>query len=122
MLGLLIWIVRLPHMRVQASHVQKVKAELLALAGDKATVKKHVAEIKKRRDGWWTDGRVGVTGDDYVFMYDLHDSHGVDNIDDVNIFYLPDEKRFIISHQHYCVDLSKNIQPANKTKLLPMFR
>ena len=100
---------------VQNKHIHRIEQELLALANDAAATRERVAKIKKRDDGWWTDGRVGVTGDGYVFFYDLHDSHGTDAIPDTNIFYLPDEKRFIVNRSHFCVDIGKSEQPSRRS-------
>jgi hypothetical protein len=102
----------------QAAYLRNVKQELQALAADPLATRQHVAKLNSDR---WTDGRVGITADGYIFYYDMHESHGMDNINDVHTFYLPDERRFIINRKHYCVDLSKDYQPKSKADLLPMF-
>ena len=106
---------------VQIWHIYRTKREITTLVQNSAALKKRVTAIQHREEEAWTDGRVGITTDGYVFLYDLHDTHGADIIGDVNIFYLPDEKRFIISREHYCVDLNKANQPKNKAELLPRF-
>lgn len=102
----------------QALYLQHTKQALLALAADQVATAERVAEIKRHVDERWTDGRVGVTRDGYVFFYDLHDSHGMDMIADVNTFYFPDERRFLVTRKHFCVDLSKWPQLQNKTAVL----
>ncbi|HOF88669.1 MAG TPA: hypothetical protein PLZ36_11295 [Armatimonadota bacterium] len=104
---------------LKANHIRCMKHELQALAADKTATTARVAKLSSDR---WTDGRVGVTADGYVFFYDMHESHGADWIPDTSLFYLPDERRFIITHKHYCVDLSKVEQPKDKAALLPRFR
>lgn len=121
-IGLIIGNIWISHEQAQAPHIRKMKREILALAGDEAAIQQHLVAIRKQKGGRWTDGRVGVTGDGYVFFYDLHDSHGMDGIPDTNIVYLPDEKRFLMSDMHFCVDLAKWSQPRNKRELLPRFR
>lgn len=121
-ISLIIGYMWVSHERAQAPQIRKVKREILVLAGNQVAIQQHLAAIKKRQGNWWTDGRVGVAGDGYVFFYDLHDSHGTDAIPDTNIFYLPDEQRFIVSDKHFCVDLSKQVQPKNKQELLHRFR
>ncbi|HEX2948560.1 MAG TPA: hypothetical protein VHV83_03155 [Armatimonadota bacterium] len=116
----LLAIIFVPYMSRQISHIRHTKQKLLSLACDRNATQKRVKEIRKTIGDRWTDGNIGITGDGYVFYYDLHDSHGTDAIADINIFFLPDEKRFIISYAHYCVDLSKFIQPRNKAELLKM--
>lgn len=107
---------------LQLPHIYHTKREIQTLAKNSAALKKRITAIQQRAAGAWTDGRVGFTTDGYVFLYDLHDTHGAEIIGDVNIFYLPDEKRFIISRKHYCVDLGRaNHQPKNKADLLPRF-
>lgn len=102
-------------------HVAKIKAQLQAQAHNTADTGKRLTEIKKKLPDHWTDGRVGITADGYVFYYDQHNSHGMDNIPDTNVLYLADENRFIVNGEHYCVDLGKAIQPKNKAELLAMF-
>ena len=102
------------------AYVNNVKHELVALANDTRTTQMRLAIIK--RDDRWSDGRVGVTADGYLFFYDLHESHGTDIISDIHILYLPDEQRFLISHDHFCCDLSKFIQAKNKTEVVELFR
>ncbi|MHB0938213.1 MAG: hypothetical protein ACYDCO_18155 [Armatimonadota bacterium] len=103
---------------VRNAYVKKTTQEILVLASDPNATRKRVNAIKASTDGMWSDGRVGVTGDGYVFFYDIHESHGSDRIDDVELFYLPDEKQFIESPKHFCCDLVKLAQPANKAALL----
>lgn len=105
---------------LQASHLRQTKSRLLALAHDKAATSERVIAIAKHHDERWTDGGIGVTGDGYLFYYHLHNSHGMDLIADTNIFYLPDEHRFIVSRQHFCVDLNKKTQPKSKAELLSL--
>lgn len=104
-------------------HINKVKRKLVAIANDAHSTQERVAKIKHDAQHGWTDGQVGVTADGYVFFYDLHESHGMDNISDIHILYLPDEQRFLISHiPHFCCDLSKFAQVKNKCEVVKLFR
>ena len=111
----------LTYRRQQTAYLHQMKAELVTLAHNRSETARHVMEIKRHLPDPWTDGRVGITADGYVFCYDLHESHGADYISDVHIFYLPDEDRFIVNYTHWCVDLSKGPQPKNKKELLLRF-
>lgn len=107
---------------LQLPHIYRTRLEIQTLAANSAALKKRITAIKQSAAGAWTDGRVGFTTDGYVFLYDLHDTHGADIIGDVNIFYLPDEKRFFISREHYCGGPGKEAdQPKNKADLLSWF-
>jgi hypothetical protein len=99
----------------------RTKQQLIALANDKAATNRRVVEIKKESNQRWSDGRVGITADGYIFYYDLHESHGTDNIRDIHLLYLPDEERFLVTHDHFCCDLSKNEQAKNKAELVKYF-
>ncbi|OPZ87861.1 MAG: hypothetical protein BWY76_00253 [bacterium ADurb.Bin429] len=103
----------------QTAYIRRTKQELQTLAGDSGTTSARLAKLRK---GTWTDGRVGITADGYVFYYAMHESHGMDNIPDTNILYLPDEKRFLITGKHFCCDLGKTMQAENKAELKGMFR
>lgn len=105
-----------------ASYAQQTKQNLLKLANDPVATKSHVAAIKAKPGESWTDGTVGITRDGYVFYYDLHESHGMDNIPDIHTYYLPDEKRFVVDHKHFCCDLGKNFQPKNKVELMKIIQ
>lgn len=102
------------------AYVQQTEQELVALANDTAGTAQRLAKIKAESEGW-SDGRVGITADGYVFYYDLHESHGADNVSDIHILYLPDEKRFLIAHDHWCVDLSKWEQAKDKAEVVGRF-
>lgn len=104
-------------------YAHRIKQELIALANDKVDTALRVADIKKHIKDSWVDGRVGVTMDGYIFYYDIHESHGMDYIDDVHILYLPDEKRFLVTHAlHFCCDLSKFEQASSKAAVTAMFK
>lgn|GEM_PF-2465959 len=120
-IGLLYCTIVIPYQQIQSSHLQQTKQVLLKLVNNRATLNKRIADIKKHEKDYWTDGRVGIIADGYVFVYDLHASHGNDAIADVNILYLPDERRFIVNHKHFCIDMGKTIQPKNKSQLLTTF-
>lgn len=103
---------------IQVAHLNSTKTRLLELAKNNTATSERLADIHKQGAENWTDDTVGVTGDGYVIYYDLHASHGSDMIEDCNIFYLPDENRFLVNYKHYCVGLRKADQPKNKTELL----
>lgn len=103
-------------------HIRQTKQQLLALAGNEVATRERVAKIKAGTDGRWTDDSIGITGDGYVFYYDLHNSHVSDEIPDTNILYLTDENRFIVSHKHICMELSEMDQLKSKIELLQLFR
>lgn len=103
-------------------YTHRIKQELIALANNKVETALRVADIKKQKD-YWVDGTVGVTADGYVFYYNIHESHGMDYIRDIHILYLPDEKRFLVSHAlHFCCDMSQYPQPSSKAAVAAMFK
>jgi hypothetical protein len=101
-------------------HVYQVKLTLAALSRDPARIKARLAKMVTYSPPDWRDDNLGIAKDGYIFFYDCHDSHGQDNIPDVNIFYLPDEGRFIINRHHFCCGLGENIydQPKDKAEVL----
>ena len=99
-------------------HDRPIKQELVAISNNEAVLRERVAEMKER--GGWADGRVGVTGDGYVFCYDIYDSHTGDYTKDSNLVYLPDEKRFVRCRVHYCIGIENARQPRDKGDLLQM--
>ncbi|MHB9134579.1 MAG: hypothetical protein ACYDBB_26195 [Armatimonadota bacterium] len=106
---------------IQSAHVRRAKQALLALAGNQAAVAQRVATIKQHlKDRIPADGRVGVAADGYVFLYDQHESHGADLIEDTNILYLPDEHRFIVSHEHFCAPPGKGLL-KNKAEVVALY-
>jgi len=120
---------------LRAMYLHRVEHALLALAQHPATTQTRVAAIRNhlkieeidKKDGTWTelwfDGQIGLANDGYVFYYDMHNPHeGTYDllIGDINVFYLPDERRFRIYRKHFCCDLNKMARPASKAKLLAM--
>lgn len=120
---------------LRAQYLHRVKHELLALAQNPAAIQKRVAAIHMnlkaeeidKLDGEWTeqwfDGHIGLATDGYVFYYDMHNPHDGSYdllISNINVFYLPDERRFCISRKHFCCDLNKLVRPSCKAKLLEM--
>lgn len=120
---------------LRTQYLHRVEHALLALAQNPAATRTRVAAIHRRlkaeeidkRDGEWTeqwfDGQVGLAKDGYVFYYDMHNPHtGTYDllVGDINVFYLPDERRFRIYRKHFCCDLYKMEQPASKAELLVM--
>jgi len=103
------------------AYQRRIKHELRALAKDKAATAQRIAKIRAANNGCWTDERVGVTADGYIFYYDLHESHGMDNIRDIHILYLPDEDRYIITHVHWCYGLEKLQQASSKAVVVGIF-
>lgn len=119
----LLWIRIFGDQPQDVAYVHQVKQEILMLARDNDATSQRVAIIQTGIKRRWTDRRVGVTADGYVYYYDIHESHGADNIRDVHILYLPDEKRFLISHiPHFCIDfLSLGERVKNKDTLKKIF-
>lgn len=101
------------------AYLRRTKRELVALASDKIETAGRLAAMKK--DGNWADGHVGIAADGYVFYYDLHESHGSDKISDLHLLYLPDEKRFLMNHRHFCYDINKLQQAQNKAEVKRIF-
>lgn len=61
---------------LQLPHIFRTRLEIQTLAKNSAALHKRVTAIKQSAAGTWTDGQVGITTDGYVFLYDLHDTHG----------------------------------------------
>jgi hypothetical protein len=99
-------------------YIFRVKQELKVLSRDQAAVQQRLQAARLHGD--WDAGNIAVAKDGYVFFYDCHDSHGMDNIEDTNIFYLPDEGRFIINRHHFCCGLGedRSKQPKDKAEVL----
>ncbi len=105
----------------ELQYIAHVERELQALSEHRATWQPRAYTLLHANDGRWSDESVGVTADGYTFFFALHDPHGPDPIEsDINIFYLPDERRFVIDREHICMGLNKEVQPKDKHALLRM--
>lgn len=104
------------------AYINRTKRELRNMSENKDETSRRLAAIRQEGN-CWSDGYVGITADGYVFYYDLHESHGMDNVRDLHILYLPDDKRFIIARgPHFCVDLSKWEQAKSKAEVIETFQ
>ena len=95
----------------------------MLLSRDRAFTEKQLGQLRQK-DRWVGEG-VGVTGDGYVFYFVIHDSHQGETLGNLNVFYLPDEGRFIITRRHFCggaAVLGKMNQPVGKAQLVRMVR
>lgn len=95
----------------------------MELAADQRTTEERLSALEKKGNGYWAGDHVGITRDGYVFYYDIHSSHMEGDVEDINVFYLPDEDRFVYNLIHYCCGpntLSKAVQPENKDELMRM--
>jgi hypothetical protein len=103
---------------VSPLHIVRVEWKLRALSFNQAKVQQRLQATRLHGD--WDGGNIAVAKDGYIFYYDCHDSHGLDNIPDINIFYLPDERRFIINRHHFCSGLGedRSKQPEDKAGVL----
>jgi len=100
----------------EAVRVETVQRALRALAGNRRATRARVAKLRARQNGDWTDGAVGITASGYLFLYDL--PSGTNATSTPGIFYLPDERRTILSRAKLGSDLNARPQVRDKTELL----
>lgn len=103
------------------SCVARAKHKLLSLSEDRAFTEQQLRRL--REEDRWVGENVGVAKDGYVFYFAIHDFHQGEILRDLNVFYLPDEERFIITRRHYCggaAVLGKMDQPVDKAQLVRM--